>query len=58
VRKSDLLTELTDVLSDGFSQDLWLLSVFLLKEVINYDHIDACEFRGNVSLNRSKAAKL
>jgi len=27
VRKSDLLAELTDVLSDGDSQDLWLLSV-------------------------------
>jgi len=27
VRKSDLLAELTDVLSDGVSQDLWLLSV-------------------------------
>ena len=25
--KSDLLAELTEVLSDGFSQDLWLLSV-------------------------------
>jgi len=27
VRKSDLLAELTDVLPDGFSKDLWLLSV-------------------------------
>jgi len=27
VRKSDLLAELTDVMSDGVSQDLWLLSV-------------------------------
>jgi len=27
VRKSDLLAELTDVLSDGVSQDLWLLSL-------------------------------
>jgi len=27
MRKSDLLAELTDVLSDGVSQDLWLLSV-------------------------------
>ena len=27
VRKSDLLAELTDVMSDGASQDLWLLSV-------------------------------
>jgi len=27
VRKSDLLAELTDVLSGGVSQDLWLLSV-------------------------------
>jgi len=27
VKKSDLLAELTDVLSDGVSQDLWLLSV-------------------------------
>jgi len=29
VRKSDLLAELTDVLSDGVSQDLWLLSVIV-----------------------------
>jgi len=27
VRKSDLLAELTNLLSDGVSQDLWLLSV-------------------------------
>jgi len=27
VRKSDLLAELTDVRSDGVSQDLWLLSI-------------------------------
>jgi len=27
VRKSDFLAELTDVLSDGVSQDFWLLSV-------------------------------
>jgi len=27
VRKSDLLAELTDVLSDGVFEDLWLLSV-------------------------------
>jgi hypothetical protein len=27
VRKWDLLAQLTDVLSDGVSQDLWLLSV-------------------------------
>jgi len=27
VRKSELLAELTNVLSDGVSQDLWLLSV-------------------------------
>jgi len=27
VRKSDLLAELTDVLSDGVSQDLWLLTI-------------------------------
>jgi hypothetical protein len=27
VRKSDLLAELTNVMSDGVSQDLWLLSV-------------------------------
>jgi len=27
VRNSDLLAELTDVMSDGASQDLWLLSV-------------------------------
>jgi len=27
VRKSDLLAELTGVLSDGVSKDLWLLSV-------------------------------
>jgi len=29
VRKSDLLAELTDVLSDSVSQDLWLLSVVI-----------------------------
>jgi len=27
VKKSDLLAELTDVMSDGVSQDLWILSV-------------------------------
>jgi len=27
VRKSDLLAELTDVLSDGVAQDLWILSI-------------------------------
>jgi len=27
VRKSDLLAELTDVMSDGVAQDLWLLSI-------------------------------
>ena len=27
VRMSDLLAELTDVMSDGVSQDLWILSV-------------------------------
>jgi len=27
VRKSDLLAELTDVMSDGVSQDLWILSI-------------------------------
>jgi len=27
MRKSNLLTELTDVMSDGAAQDLWLLSV-------------------------------
>jgi hypothetical protein len=27
VRKSDLLAELTDVMSDGVTQDLWILSV-------------------------------
>jgi len=27
MRKSDLLTELTDVMSDGVAQDLWLLSI-------------------------------
>jgi len=27
VRKSDLLAELTDVMSDGVSQDLWVLSI-------------------------------
>jgi len=26
VRKSDLLADLTDVLSEGISQDFWLLS--------------------------------
>jgi len=34
VRKSDLLAELTDVMSDGVSQDLWLLSVGLNKYII------------------------
>jgi hypothetical protein len=27
LRKSDLLAELTDVLSDGVAQDLWMLSI-------------------------------
>jgi hypothetical protein len=27
VRKSDLLTELTDVISEGVTQDLWILSI-------------------------------
>ena len=27
VRKSDLLAELTDVMSDGVTQDLWILSI-------------------------------
>jgi len=27
VKKSDLLAELTDVMSDGVSQDLWILSI-------------------------------
>jgi len=27
VRKSDLLAELTDFMSDGVSQDLWILSI-------------------------------
>jgi hypothetical protein len=27
VRKSDLLAELTDVISDGVAQDLWTLSI-------------------------------
>jgi hypothetical protein len=27
VRKSDLLAELTDVMSDGVAQDLWILSI-------------------------------
>jgi len=31
VRKTGLLAELTDMLSDGVSQDLWLLSLVLPK---------------------------
>ena len=27
MRKSDLLAELTDVMSDGVAQDLWILSI-------------------------------
>ena len=27
MRKSDLLAELTDVMSDGVTQDLWILSI-------------------------------
>jgi len=27
VRKSDLLAELTDIVSDGAAQDLWILSI-------------------------------
>ena len=38
VRKSDLLAELTDVMSDGVSQDLWILSSFhILDNLVHSD---------------------
>jgi hypothetical protein len=39
VRKSDLLAELTDVMSDGVVQDLWILSIGVLVDWDNLRHL-------------------
>jgi len=38
MRKSDLLAELTDVMSDGVAQDLWILSIGGGRIIVNETH--------------------
>ena len=48
MRKSDLLAELTDVMSDGVSQDMWLLSVGIDNNPLGHKEGEQLEDRRSV----------